>query len=356
MAWRMLKRRGRRGFTLIEMLVVIAIIVTLMGLLLPAIQKARESANRTKCQSNLRQVCLASIQAHDTYKQLPPAFGVYAGKGFPFLVQGQQVTYPASVMYHILPYVEAKAVYDRIPPVFNGSPIVRAPNAGFAGHPAAGVADPDAADKTINVYICPSDSSGASRGLLTLPSGLWGISNYAANWLVFGVPGGSPQNYQYLAGVARLPDSIPDGMSNTVFFTERFAQCSGGNSNGVAFGAAPEGGSIFTFPPSTKTSGAGDPTVNWAPLVGLMYNAGGVPTVNDFKWEQQPIFTTCTPLLPQSPHTGGINVSMGDGSVRLVTVDVSPRTWSAALTPRPMVTQFNPGGQISDAAGADWNQ
>src|SRR5436305_421879 len=112
--------RKRRGFTLIEMLVVIAIIVTLMGLLLPAIQKARESANRTKCQSNLRQIVLATIQAHDTYKRLPPLFGTYGGKGIAYTagVGAPGTPYAASAMYHILPYVEAKGVWDRLPPVF----------------------------------------------------------------------------------------------------------------------------------------------------------------------------------------------------------------------------------------------
>src|SRR4051794_37454374 len=114
--------RNRPAFTLIEMLVVIAIIVTLMGLLLPAIQKAREAANRTKCQSNLRQLGLAAIQCHDAFKRLPPVFGVYGGKSTARgLVNLNNPTgaYPASAFYHLLPYVEQKGAYDRLPPFFD---------------------------------------------------------------------------------------------------------------------------------------------------------------------------------------------------------------------------------------------
>jgi prepilin-type N-terminal cleavage/methylation domain-containing protein len=327
--------RKRRGFTLIEMLVVIAIIVVLMGLLLPAIQKAREAANSAKCKSNLRQVGLAAVQCHDQYRRLPPIFGVYGGKAS---LPSQPPYGGASVFYHIMPYIEQKPVYDRFPPVFynaTGQPVPPQ----FVGAPGAGL---DAFNQSIAVFTCPSEASGAINGQAFDTQNLlgagsqtpWGITNYSANALVFST------------GTNRLPDSIPDGMSNTIFFTEKFAIC-----NNATPMVNLQGGSFWAVPPAYP-----NPGVNFAGTLVFYPNASislippNPPILNASGafYEQQPIPGTCTPYLAQNPHTGGINVVMGDCSTRSITRNILPATWQAILTPNSGTPADVPGPEMVD--------
>src|SRR5262245_29551500 len=96
----------RRAFTLIELLVVIAIIGVLIALLLPAIQKVREAANKTTCQNNLKQIGLAAHNFESTFSYLPPQFGTVS-------VGGLVGTNDASPQALILPFVEQANKYNQ---------------------------------------------------------------------------------------------------------------------------------------------------------------------------------------------------------------------------------------------------
>src|SRR5829696_1700260 len=101
-------RRHRSGFTLIELLVVIAIIAILIGLLLPAVQKVREAANRLRCQNNMKQIGLAVHSHHDTHQQFPK--GTRNDKPLP--LAAPRITY----MIELYPYLEQENAYRRWDP------------------------------------------------------------------------------------------------------------------------------------------------------------------------------------------------------------------------------------------------
>src|SRR5262245_21535049 len=130
------------AFTLIELLVVIAIIAVLIGLLLPAVQKVREAANRMKCQNNLKQLGLAMHGYHDTYAQF--TIGRAGGPFGPNPGMNWESWYILSASYLILPYVEQVNLYQLFDARKNQ---LRVETWDKAGAPAT---------QRLTVFICPS--------------------------------------------------------------------------------------------------------------------------------------------------------------------------------------------------------
>jgi hypothetical protein len=276
------------------MLVVIAILVTLMGILIPAVQKAREAASRAKCQAQMKQVVYGTIMTFDQYKKLPPAIGNYGG-----------TTWQAgpTLFYHILPFIEAQDVYNQ------GTGSVALP---------------------VVLFRCPSDASNATTTeslSVGASNATFATSNYAANWSAFnGTTGGM-----------RIPDSFPGGVSKTVFFTDRLADPIPTNGSGGATGV---GNCWGYFIPPTLNAGP-PPTLGppyFAPFVG--YGANGSGLNDDFVFLTQPTPQQVgnNPTSAASFHTGTINVAMGDSSVRAVARNytgngIGTGQWFQGLTP-----------------------
>lgn len=182
----------RSGFTLVELLVSLAIIGLLIGITLPAVQMARESARRTHCLNNLRQVGLALLHYEGANSKLPPGIRAFDAEEFA----------SSTWLAQILPYVEQHNLWDQMVAdyEFDSSP--------FISH--FGIRTP------VNIYACPSDPV-AGRIHSTHQSRIVASTNY------LGLNG---TNFMEKDGVFYLESettlaSITDGQSNTLMVGER---------------------------------------------------------------------------------------------------------------------------------------
>jgi prepilin-type N-terminal cleavage/methylation domain-containing protein/prepilin-type processing-associated H-X9-DG protein len=311
----------RHGFTLIELLVVIAIIAVLIGLLLPAVQKVREAANRSACQNNLKQIALAALNYESTNGYLPPGLGPQT----------------MSLQAIILPYIEQ----DNVSRLFNANADVN--SAGNAG----------LADVQIPIYLCPSDPS---PNFIAGPDGHnRGRCNY------YGSAGNTANQFSRDAaavGVFNVADQmnpkpsvkmtqVSDGTSNTGMFAEiKRANAAPLDHSDLTNWTWYQRSHVYLINPAvwndTVINAAvcnnWDDNDNWDLITykGQEYYRG-LPPLSLYTHTVPPNYTgwdcgngylyTAAHMAARSYHTGGVNCAFVDGSVHFIRDSIDPTLW-----------------------------
>ncbi len=350
--------RRWHGFTLIELLVVIAIIAVLIGLLLPAVQKVREAANRLKCQNNLKQIGIAMHNFHDTMGFLPSA-GSTDGKplsGGPWPCAGEGTNWAP----YLMPYIEQGNIWYRLtftgdagwtddqnqrPPCFSSAvnnvklsagvvlPIFRCPS---DPRPSlirndSNVRPADQFMVTRNSYVAIAgavdrlDAAGQFRESRNTDATSWSIDFGITAWGGLIVPAFSRVSF----------GSIPDGLSNTLMIAEQSDYLyyrdarTGAQVKADDFSMTSTGGGLYRGHPGTYRDAQG----NLSQGQRWMDTRGQTFTTIRYRINQKTGWTPRVPNVGVSPqrwnseganvplvsaHSGGVNALFGDGSVRFL--------------------------------------
>ncbi|QDT01903.1 hypothetical protein K227x_02720 [Rubripirellula lacrimiformis] len=358
----------RRGFTLVELLVVIAIIGVLVGLLLPAVQSAREAARRMKCSNNVKQIGLGVHNYHSTYQQLPiHGFGPtrewnnsagaadrYDGTGFTRI--------ELSYLVGLLPFIEQQAMWSMI-----SSPLNEADGdvwPAFGPRATQGRYPPWATD--IPTYRCPSDpgfgvpSLGRTNFAACIGDGFYDAENGVTIWNT------GRNRWEYQTDVRQMQRArcglrgvfvprasmkfrdIIDGMSQTICVGEIATDL--GDRDIRTHSSTNNGGTITVLDNPKTCADAGQIDRRRPRYWDPDYTIAGQPiSRRGYRWaifhSLQSQFNTILPpnsevclaghvdtrgvVPPSSRHPGGCHILMCDGAVKFITDSIeagNPRT------------------------------
>jgi len=373
----------RRGFTLLELLVVVGIIAVLLAMLVPAVQKLREVANRTRCVNNLHQIGLAMSNHFGTHQCFPTnggfnnnpqfnlassvgAFGSYMwGMGDPSQGPKNQT---GSWAYALLPYMEENSAFSAPGQAFGAAlPLYLCPSR--ARNPGS-QSVPDADPLWTGWVYTHADNSG--RALND-----WAKTDYAGNYLMMPNRGVGDLRYYYdpstnqqllppypsLGGARNYPITpadIKDGAANTIVVGEKSLAVDAYNTGGWYWDepifAGGSGGTARGVPPFYSPALLpGGPNSNQAGTVPF-YSQPQVPSSWPFYFypanfapPQFPSHVSFPAMFADndsnlkanllfannfgSPHPGGVNFLFADGSVRTFNYNVDPGLFQGLLTP-----------------------
>ncbi|HVX11777.1 MAG TPA: DUF1559 domain-containing protein [Pirellulales bacterium] len=329
-----------QGFTLVELLVVIAIIGILVALLLPAVQAARESARRTQCVNNLKQIGIALHNYLDARKKFPPSTmqATPQSSGYENGTLGEFYAYGALAL--LMPNMEGGNIYNTMD--FRQAIYVPG-GSGSSGYSIAPI-NVRAAATLVPMYLCPSDlfkAVSSDYGVTDL-----GPVNYAA-CIGTGSNFGSPfaTDGPFYAQSSTSAADLLDGLSNTAAFSE----CRLGTGPENASGPAPGNDvqSIFAYIPGAISDSACASAGLWNVdnNKGFLWLAGELRctsynhyyTPNQIIWDcigfdTNNGYATTGWHAARSNHPNGVNVTMADGSVQFSSTDINAFIWRGMAT------------------------